>query len=292
MSSPLPKQDYVLGIDLGVGSVGWAILERKGGQPSAITGAGVRVFTPAVEGDIESGREESRNVARRTARLQRRQTWRRSRRNLRVFRLLQSWELLPTGPSKTPEERHDLLDQLDVHILSSPWFEQRRADPSVPEPLQVLPYLLRAAALDESLDPHFLGRALYHLAQRRGFRSNRKVSSRAKADDEEGVVKAGIADLRKRMAETGARTLGEFFSHASPSQERIRRRGTARDMCEREFDVIWDSQAPHHPLLLTPERKKLLRRAIFFQRAGGPVEKWAVVSGCPTLAFQRVGLGG
>ena len=266
MSSPLSKQDYVLGIDLGVGSVGWAILERKGGQPCAIARAGVRVFKPAVEGDIESGREESRNVARRTARLQRRQTWRRSRRNLRVFRLLQSWRLLPEGPSKTPQERHDLLDLLDVHILGSPWFKQRRADAAVPEPLQVLPYLLRAAALDEPLDPHFLGRALYHLAQRRGFRSNRRVSSRPKEDDDEGAVKSGIAELRKRMAEAGSRTLGEYFSHAAPSKERIRRRWTGRDMCEHEFDLIWESQARHHPLILTPEGKKLLHKAIFFQR--------------------------
>ena len=159
MSSALPKQDYVLGIDLGVGSVGWAILKRKEGQPSAIAGAGARVFTPAVEGDIESGREESRTVARRMARLQRRQTWRRSRRNLRVFRLLRSWELLPAGPSKSPEERHELLDQLDIRILNSAWFAGRCRDATIPEPSQVLSYLLRAAALDESVEPHFLGRA-------------------------------------------------------------------------------------------------------------------------------------
>jgi CRISPR-associated endonuclease Csn1 len=255
MPDPVARLEYILGI------------ECKDGQPSSITRAGVRVFAPAVEGNIETGRDESRNVARRTARLMRRQTWRRSRRNLRVFRLLQSWQLLPEGSSRTPQERHDLLDQLDLNILSSAWFGRRRADNSIPEPMQVLPYLLRAAALDEPLEPHLLGRALYHLSQRRGFLSNRKVPSRGKADDDSGLVKPAIADLRKHMAEAGSRTLGEYFSRTSPSESRIRTRWTARDMCEQEFHSVWDSQEPHHPRLLTHERKKLLHKAIFFQRA-------------------------
>jgi hypothetical protein len=137
MPDPVRPLEYILGIDLGVGSVGWAIIECKEGQSSSLTRAGVRVFAPAVEGNIETGRDESRNVARRTARLMRRQTWRRSRRNLRVFRLLQSWQLLPEGSSRTPQERHDLLDQLDLNILSSAWFGRRRADNSIPEPMQV-----------------------------------------------------------------------------------------------------------------------------------------------------------
>jgi CRISPR-associated endonuclease Csn1 len=266
MAEPLPTLDYILGIDLGVASVGWAVIECRDGQPTALTRAGVRVFAPAVEGNIETGRDESRNMARRSARLMRRQTWRRSRRNLRVFRLLQSWQLLPEGPSRTPEERHDLLDRLDLRVLSSDWFGRRRADNSIPEPMQVLPYLLRAAALDEPLEPYFLGRALYHLAQRRGFLSNRKVSSRAKADDDSGLVKPAIAELRKQIAEAGSRTLGEFFSRTAPSETRIRTRWTARDMCEQEFHAIWNSQARHHPAFLTQERKKLLHKAIFFQR--------------------------
>ncbi|MFI5094829.1 MAG: type II CRISPR RNA-guided endonuclease Cas9 [Candidatus Acidiferrales bacterium] len=266
MPTPLSLQDYILGVDLGVGSVGWAIVETKDAQPSALIRAGVRVFAPAVKGNIESGREESRNVARRSARLQRRQTWRRSRRNLRVFRLLQDWGLLPVGASKTPQERHDLLDQLDLRILASEWFQARRTDNSIPEPMQVLPYLLRAAALDEPLEPHFLGRALYHLAQRRGFLSNRKVSSRAKADDDSGLVKPAIAELRQQMLASGTRTLGEFFSKVAPSQSRIRKRWTARDMCEYEFNSIWDAQTRFSSELLTPERKKLLHKAIFFQR--------------------------
>ena len=124
--------------------------------------------------------------------------------------------------------------------------------------------MLRAAALDEPLEPHFLGRALYHLAQRRGFLSNRKPTT--KKDDDEGKVKEGIAKLRQDMLDKQARTLGEHFSRLSPFDERIRKRWTAREMYETEFHAIWAAQAAHHAGLLTPERKKELHRAIFFQR--------------------------
>ena len=68
------------------------------------------------------------------------------------------------------------------------------------------------------------------------------------------------------MLEKQARTLGEHFSRLSPFDERIRSHWTARDMYETEFDAIWAAQAAHHPGLLTPERKKEIQRAIFFQR--------------------------
>ena len=127
-----------------------------------------------------------------------------------------------------------------------------------------MPYILRASALDEPLEPHLLGRALYHLAQRRGFLSNRKQA--AKKNDDEGAVKEGIAELRRAMEASGARILGEHFARLNPSVERIRCRWTARDMYEKEFDAIWEAQASQHPDLLTPERKKQIHDAIFFQR--------------------------
>jgi len=37
-------------------------------------------------------------------------------------------------------------------------------------------------------------------------------------------------------------------------------------MYEHEFEKIWGAQAAYHPVLLAPERKKELKRAIFYQR--------------------------
>jgi CRISPR-associated endonuclease Csn1 len=273
---------FTLGIDLGSNSLGWALIRQENGEPKGLMRAGVRVFDAATEGDRESGDEESRNLKRRQMRLQRRQTWRRARRQKKVFDLLQQFGLLPAvAPVSSPaggdggiaaakatarpeEQRQQLLNALDQAILASSWFAAKKSSGLYPEPEQTPPYMLRAAALDESLEPHFLGRALYHLAQRRGFLSNRLQT--AKKDEDLGVVKQGISELRQKMADAGARTLGEYFSRLSPSEQRIRGRWTHRDMFKKEFDAIWDSQAKYHPGLLTEDRKKQLRQAIFYQR--------------------------
>jgi CRISPR-associated endonuclease Csn1 len=264
MPTSSASSDYILGIDLGSNSVGWAMIGRTQGQPTGLIRAGVRVFDAGMEGDLESGQEESRNVARRGARMQRRQMARRARRLTKIFYILQRFGLLPPADLTTPEQRRDFLNQLDRNILASAWFKSRRASNSVKEIDQVMPYLLRAAALDEDLESHHLGRALYHLGQRRGFLSNRKKPM--KKGEDEGVVKESITELRKRMQESGARTLGEYFLRLNPFERRIRQRWTHRDMYEDEFEKIWEAQAVHHPEILTPERKKELKRAIFFQR--------------------------
>ncbi len=259
-----PLGEYVLGIDLGTNSVGWAIVGLVDGEPHHLIRAGVRVFDAGMEGNIERGLEESRNKARRDARSHRRQLWRHRRRLVKLAHILQRCGLLPEGNVTDPEPRQDFFNRLDADILASDWFASKEKTGQYPEPRHILPYILRACALDEKLEPFFLGRALYHLAQRRGFWSNRRQV--AKKDDDEGKVKEGIAELRKAMREKNARTLGEHFAHLKPSEERIRSRWTARDMYEKEFEAIWTSQATHHPNLLAEDRMKELQNAIFYQR--------------------------
>jgi CRISPR-associated endonuclease Csn1 len=258
--------DFVLGIDLGSNSLGWALIKLVDDNPVGLIRAGVRVFEAGMEGDLESGQEESRNKARRDARLHRRQLWRRARRLTKTFNLLRRFGLLPTNDASTPERRQHAINNLDEAIRISDWFKSRKASGRYPEPEQTFPYILRAAALDEPLGPHFLGRALYHLAQRRGFLSGRLKP--AKSQEEEGMVKGGIKTLREKMKEQSARTLGEYLSLSHPSQKRIRGPGhwTARDMYEHEFEQIWAAQMPHHPGLLTENRKEELRKTIFYQR--------------------------
>ncbi len=262
--SESPTPAFILGIDLGSNSCGWALIARENGEPSGLFRAGVRVFDAATEGDRESGQEESRNKARREARLHRRQLWRRARRLKKVFALLQQFGLLPPCKASTAKERQDFLNDLDKTIQASPWLAAKAASGCYPEPQQTMPYILRAAALDEPLEPCQLGRALFHLAQRRGFLSNRLKA--AKKDEDLGVVKQGISDLRQKMAESKARTLGEHLARLSPSEQRIRGRWTHRDMFKSEFDAIWQAQVKYHPDLLTQERKKHLYQAIFYQR--------------------------
>jgi CRISPR-associated endonuclease Csn1 len=255
-----------LGLDLGVSSLGWALLElnRATQEPIGVRALGVRIFPAGVDGDVESGREESRGVKRRDRRLQRRQLWRRARRDASVFHALQSAGLLPPGNGRDPESRHALLLTLDAQIA------QALRGTGVPE-MQLgerLLHTLRARALDVEVPAFFVGRALYHLGQRRGFLSNRIVDANeldAPADDDLGKVKGGIKSLADEMAEAKARTLGEYLATRS-SDEGVRRRYTARQMLKDEFAAIWEAQQPHHAIVMTDVLRDAIHRAILRQR--------------------------
>ncbi|MBT4439305.1 MAG: hypothetical protein HOD00_17450, partial [Gemmatimonadales bacterium] len=87
----------VLGIDIGVASVGWALTDISKDDPHVIA-AGVRLFDAGVEGSdkqIADGKDTPRNTQRREARQTRRQLWRRRRRKRKLFGVLQKYVLLP-----------------------------------------------------------------------------------------------------------------------------------------------------------------------------------------------------
>src|SRR4029077_1205398 len=189
----MPQRGRVLGIDLGSNSLGTALIDT---DSQTVPFLGVRIFPASTEGDRDKGKEESKAKPRREARLARRQTKRRKHRLQKVFRLLQGMGLLPPG------SRPDALPAL-----------QRELERRYPE-TTVLPYFLRARALDHPLHPNELGRALYHLAQRRGFLSNRATA--AKEAEDKSAVKSAIKSLREDIATSGKRTLGEFMASLDP----------------------------------------------------------------------------
>ena len=92
---------YILGLDLGPNSVGWAALRAEPAtdeeplKPVGILALGSRVFEAGVTGDMEQGKEESRAVARRQARLARRGLDRRGRRLIVLYLRLADAGLLP-----------------------------------------------------------------------------------------------------------------------------------------------------------------------------------------------------
>jgi CRISPR-associated endonuclease Csn1 len=252
------NRPYILGIDLGVQSLGWAILDLdERNQPCGIRRTGVRCFDSGVgsEKEIEMGKDESANAKRRTARQQRRQLWRRAQRQRRVLHILQQGGLLPQT-SVLPQSRHEMFKKLDLELFA------KHVTPGDRIEGHLLPYRLRVKALDEALEPHALGRAIYHLAQRRGFLSNKKAK---KDDKEEGVVKEGIAELQQEITNTGSRTLGEYFCKLDPEEKRIRSRWTHRNMFLDEFEKIIESQNRFHAFL-SEDYIKQLRKAMFFQR--------------------------
>ncbi len=257
------KTMQVLGLDLGANSVGWALLEVQGDEPCGLLDAGVRVFEAGTTGDIEGGRDEPRGVERRQARQARRQAERRSRRMANIAAMLRRHGMFPECTTHKGAARDKAIAQLDKE-LQAEYRARCAGDPEALRRLEQLPYFLRARALDEAVSPAAFGRALYHLAQRRGFLSNRKTKRDAK---EEGDVKTSIRTLLTRMQETGARTLGEYLSRIDPAEEeRLRRRWTARGMYEAEFEALWNAQKGHHPGLLSEELKRRVYDAFFSQR--------------------------
>lgn len=289
--------EYILGLDIGVASVGWALIGQKDGKPDRLIRLGSRVFDAGMdEGSFEAGKENSRNATRRQARQARRMTERRVRRQAKLYRLLARAGLLPEGdhpellrgPPREERARyvHEQLKSFDADLKK----KHLHGKPGRHQLEQVWPYWLRARALTEKLEPYELGRALYHLGQRRGFLSNRKElavleevqaqpphekrKGKKKEDgqakdprkEELGVVKADIALLEKAMKAADAETLGQYFASLDPHQKRIRQRWTSRDMYKHEFGKIWEAQAGHHSAILTDDLKKKVYRAMFHQR--------------------------
>ena len=230
---------YRLGLDMGTNSIGWAaVLLDEGGNPRGLRDMGVRIFP---DGRDEQSKQ-SNAVDRRVARGQRRQRDRYLARRKMLMEALVGCGLMPEDAAA-----RKLLEKKD-------------------------PYTLRARALDERLEPFKLGRALFHLNQRRGFKSNRKAGGDEKED---GVVRAAIGELKRRLEESGARTLGEYLYRRRKKGKAVRARPetglrTERAMYKAEFDAIRAAQQPHHSL--SCQRWDELRRVIFSQQDLRPVE--------------------
>lgn len=223
-----------LGLDIGTNSIGWCLY-----KDDSILDIGVRIFSDGR--DPKSG--ASLAVDRRDARAMRRRRDRFIGRRSALLRTLIAHGLLPAdrGAAKA-------LETID-------------------------PYALRTRALDEHLEPHAIGRALFHLNQRRGFKSNRKADRVAKPG-EEGKIANGTKALDAAMQIVGARTLGEFLN--GRAVKRVRPNSGEEDGSyafypdrrhyEAEFEAIWSAQAKYHPALLTTEAKAAIHRVIFHQR--------------------------
>lgn len=254
---------YTLGLDLGVGSIGWAAL--FGDQLSNATlRMGVRVFEAGTQGNHEEGKDESRNLKRRTKRQARKGIKRTRRRIVQIFNVLKKAGLLPEGETSTPEARQDFLNRLDQELFAAYCPNAARVEK------QTFLYLLRARALDEKLPLCAVGRSILHLAVRRGFLSNKKITGAKseKEKKEDGEVETAISELDAKTAAVGARTVGEYFAKLDPMKdgERIRGRYLGRKQIQAEFDAIWASQARFHPETLTAELRAAVWSAIFRQR--------------------------
>ncbi|MCA9059134.1 MAG: hypothetical protein KDA85_11565, partial [Planctomycetaceae bacterium] len=202
--------------------------------------------------------------------------------------------------ASTPEDRDLVLKQLDLE-LTSKWCAVGDTDSH-----QKLPYLLRAAALEQKLLPYELGRAIYHLGQRRGYKANRKTD--LANDEESGRVASGILTLDyARLADpndpsslrTFAQTVKDEFrrqngryvlnseDRSSPTRGRIRGHYTSRAMYYSEFLAIRDAQLRLGTEITITDWKRI-ERILFHQR---PLKSQKHLVGRCTLEFDARGHG-
>ena len=133
--------NYRLALDLGTTSLGWALIKLNNEHPTAIIKAGVRIFNngrdPKTEASLAVTRREARSMRRRRDRMLKRKA-----------RMMSDLIQLSFFPKDEAERKS--LENLN-------------------------PYALRAKGLDSELTPAEFARALFHINQRRGFKSNLKL---------------------------------------------------------------------------------------------------------------------
>lgn len=258
----------ILGLDPGTNSLGWAVVERNDDKTYTLIKKGVLRF--------DAGADEKGNTlaaARRLVRGVRRRFMRRRLRKIELLKLLVEYGWCPYIPEQALK---DWRFHKKYPIIQE-FMDWQKTD----EHGNINPYFFRYRCLTETLDlagseedRFVLGRALYHLVQRRGFKSNRKVDNVDSLDNDDrakkqkkdvGNVLGDIEKLQKQISDSECTYLGEYlyllYAQAiQPNTVKLRSRYTSRKMYEDEFYAICKMQG------LADSQVERLYNAIFFQR--------------------------
>lgn len=240
----------ILGLDLGVSSIGWSLIAlNEQDEPAEILGMGSRIV-PLSDDDakeFQQGKEISKNKNRTTKRTARKGINRYQQRRTRLTNILRQHGMLP-----------------DEALIKLPI-------------LQLWELRAKAATPGEQLTLPELGRVLYHLNQKRGY----KHAKGEGADEEDKSQKDTnyVAEVKGRyqaLQESG-QTIGQHFAQELKASEiqsekgvcytyRIKDQVFPREAYLQEFDRILAAQAPFYPQVLTEALIKELRSTIYLQR--------------------------
>lgn len=245
--------EKVIGLDLGTNSIGWAIVRRNDDQSYTLLDKGVNIFQDGVAHD-KSG-EKPAVQERTAARASRRHYFRRRLRKIQLLEILVGQKMCPYISDEDLEnwklhKKYPVSDDFmawqktDDVIGKNPYYDRYRC-------------LTEVLDMNKQADRYSLGRALYHISQRRGFLSNRKESTK----ESDGAVKSGIKDITNDIKNAGCEYLGEYFYKIYGDKKKIRNRYTSRvEHYKKEFDAICTKQS------LEPKLREQLEKAIFYQR--------------------------
>ena len=246
---------HVLGLDLGVGSIGWCLIALDAqGDPAEILGMGSRVVPLTNLGDdkaFSKGEAFTANQKRTARRTMRRGFARYQLRRYRLRRELEKVGMLPDAA----------LIQLPLLEL----WELRK----------------RAATAGRRLTLPELGRVLCHINQKRGYRHVKSdaaaiVGDEGEKKDSNSAYLAGIRANDEKLQDEH-KTVGQYFAEQlrrsqseSPTggiSYRIKDQIFSRQRYIDEYDQIMAAQRVHYPDILTDEFIRMLRdEVIFMQR--------------------------
>ena len=247
---------HVLGLDLGVGSIGWCLIALDAqGDPAEILGMGSRVVplnNATDAADFSIGKAFTANQERTARRTMRRGFARYQLRRYRLRRELEKVGMLPDAA----------LIQLPLLEL----WELRK----------------RAATAGECLTLPELGRVLCHINQKRGYRHVKSDAAAIVGDegekkkDSNSAYLAGIRANDEKLQDEH-KTVGQYFAeqlrqsqNESPTggiSYRIKDQIFSRQRYIDEYDQIMAAQRVHYPEILTDEFIRMLRdEVIFMQR--------------------------
>lgn len=247
---------HVLGLDLGVGSIGWCLIALDAqGDPAEILGMGSRVVplnNATDAADFSIGKAFTANQERTARRTMRRGFARYQLRRYRLRRELEKVGMLP-----------------DAALIQLPL-------------LELWELRERAATAGERLTLPELGRVLCHINQKRGYRHVKSDAAAIVGDegekkkDSNSAYLAGIRANDEKLQDEH-KTVGQYFAEQlrqdqseSPTggiSYRIKDQIFSRQRYIDEYDQIMAAQRVHYPDILTDEFIRMLRdEVIFMQR--------------------------
>ena len=209
---------YRLGLDVGIKSVGWCVLEcDENGEPIQINALNSRIFDAAEQPKTGASLAEPRRNARGLRRRIRRKS----------FRLERIRKLFSENGIELFETQDDLICLKDEY-----------------KNLDVVK--LRSDALDKKLTEAEFARVLYSLARHRGFKSNKREGAK---DSDEGKLLGSIRKSEEEMRESGMRTRGEqLYKKYLMEGKPVHNKGgdysmcVSRDILVKEIELLFEKQ--------------------------------------------------
>jgi CRISPR-associated endonuclease Csn1 len=259
----LADREYRIGLDLGVGSIGYAIVslnkhDDNVHMPEDIILAGSRIFKSSIGAAERKNSRSQRN------------THRHHRERMRFL-----WKLLAEKNLALP-----LLQNLDKKENSIKGETSQKRFPV--DTLKNDPYTLRYKALSEKLSLFELGYVLYHIANHRGTASVRTFLEDDEVKKKEQTESAKLAEtVKKDMKSKSYRTYGEYLYKESihekdkNNREKVTNRKTrkndkkefcvTRDLISKEVEEILSIQKKWHNDILTDDFIEKIKKAILYE---------------------------